>query len=191
MNPKVDAFLKQEENWPSEMAALRRIILDSPLTETVKWGKPCYSLGAANVLILQPFKAYLALMFFKGVLLKDTKGRLEAPGEHSQTARQLRFTSVREIEEQESVVRAYIAEAIALEKAGVKVTLKTTPEPIPAELQTKWKEVPALKKAFESLTPGRQRAYILHFSGAKQSATRTARIEKYLPQILRGKGLHD
>lgn len=173
------------------MKALRRIILGRPLTERLKWGKPCYSLGAGNVLILQPFKDYLALMFFKGALLKDPQAGLKKPGENSQAARQLRFTSTREIAASAATVKAYIDEAIAIEQAGLKVAFKTTPEPIPVELKTKWREVPALKKAFEALTPGRQRAYLLFFSAAKQSSTRTSRIEKCAPPILRGKGLND
>ncbi len=173
------------------MTQLRRIILGCGLAETLKWSKPCYTFRESNVLIIQPFKDYCALMFCQGALLQDPQGLLQRPGEHTQAARQLRFTQVREIVGMESVVTAYIQEAVAAEKAGLKVAYKKTPEPVPAALQIKLAESPALKTAFQALTPGRQRAYILYFSAAKQSKTQDARVEKYRRQILRGQGLND
>jgi len=190
-NPKVDVFLSQAEEWREETKKLRKIALGCGLSEELKWGKPCYMLQETNILIIQGFKAYCALMFCQGALLKDPHGLLKKPGEHTQGARQLRFTSAREIAELEPIVKAYINESIAAEKAGLKVVYKTTPEPMPAELQKQLDEVAAFKKAFEGLTPGRQRAYILYFSAAKQSQTRDARIEKFRPKILKGKGLMD
>jgi uncharacterized protein YdeI (YjbR/CyaY-like superfamily) len=186
-----DAFFREAQPWLEEMKQLRRIILGCGLTEGVKWGKPCYMLQESNVLIIQPFKEYCALMFCQGALLKDSRGLLHKIGEHTQAARQLRFTQVREIVGMESVVRAYIREAVAAEKAGLKVAYKKTPEPVPAVLQSKLAESPALKTAFQALTPGRQRAYILYFSAAKQSKTQEARVEKYRRQILSGRGMND
>jgi uncharacterized protein YdeI (YjbR/CyaY-like superfamily) len=191
LNPKVDGYLSRAQKWQEEMKQLRTIILDCPLTEELKWGKPCYTFQDSNIVIIQGFKEYCALLFCKGVLLKDAHGILVKVGEHTQAARQIRFTNVREIAAQEPAVKAYILEAIAVEKAGLKVVYKRNPEPIPEELQTKFAELPALKKAFTALTPGRQRAYILYFSAAKQSITRESRIEKCLPQILKGKGLNE
>jgi uncharacterized protein YdeI (YjbR/CyaY-like superfamily) len=173
------------------MGKLRTIILGCGLTEELKWGKPCYTFRESNVLIIQGFKEYCALMFCKGALLKDPKGILKKPGESTQAARQIRFTHVREIVGMNPVLKAYIQEAIAAEKAGLKVNFKKNPEPIPQELQSKLDEIPALKTAFAALTPGRQRAYILYFSAAKQSQTRQSRVEKCLKQILQGKGLND
>lgn len=191
-NPKVDAFLRENEQWRQETKKLRAIALDCGLTEELKWGKPAYSFLESNVLIIQGFKQYCALMFCKGVLLKDAKGILVAPGENSQSARQARFTHVREIVKLEDVLKAYIREAIAAEVAGVKVAYKKPTDFImPEEFQNKLEEIPALRTAFEALTPGRQRAYYLYFSAAKQSKTRASRIEKCVPQILNGKGLSD
>jgi uncharacterized protein YdeI (YjbR/CyaY-like superfamily) len=190
MNPKIDAYLR-DDPWREETKKLRTIALGAGLIEELKWGKPCYMLEDSNVLIIQGFKDYCALMFCKGALLRDSKGILKKPGENTQAARQARFTDVREITKLAPTLKAYIKEAIAAEKAGLKVEFKKTPEPVPAELQKKMAEVPALKTAFHALTPGRQRAYILHFSAAKQSQTRTSRIEKCLKQILSGKGLND
>jgi uncharacterized protein YdeI (YjbR/CyaY-like superfamily) len=189
--PEVDAYLSQAESWREEMKQLRRISLGCGLTEELKWGKPCYTFQANNVLIIQPFKEYCALMFCQGALLKDPKGILQRPGEHTQAARQIRFTQAREILGMESVVRAYIREAVAAEKAGLKVAYKKTPEPVPEALQNKLDESPPLKAAFHALTPGRQRAYILYFSGAKQAKTQEARVEKYRRQILSGRGMND
>ena len=189
-NPKVDWYFKKSK-WPDEMAKLREIILDFPLTEELKWGKPCYTFDESNVVILQGFKATCALLFAKGALLKDSGGVLEKPGQSTQGARRIPFTSLQEIVELEPVLRACLREAIEVQKAGLEVIYKKDPEPIPAELQARMDEVPALKAAFHALTPGRQRGYILYFSAAKQSSTRTARIGKYLPKILNGEGFHD
>jgi uncharacterized protein YdeI (YjbR/CyaY-like superfamily) len=192
MNPKVDEFLSKANKWQDEMEKLRMISLDCGLTEGLKWRLPCYMFQERNIVIIQDFKEYCALMFFKGFLLNDTNGILIKPGENSQTQRQIRFTNVRVIEEMETILKAYIYEAIEVEKAGLEVnTEKKTELTIPEELQNKFEETPSLKTAFEALTPGRQRAYILYFSQAKQSKTRESRIEKYMQQILNGKGLND
>ncbi len=173
------------------MEKLRAIALQCGLTEELKWSKPCYSFQGGNIVIIQEFKEYCALLFCKGALLKDPKGILERPGPHSHETRRIRFTEVKEIVRLKAVLQAYIREAVEAEKAGLKVRVTRRPEPVPVELQHKLDDIPALKAAFTALTPGRQRAYILYFSGAKQSATREARIEKCRPQILRGKGLND
>jgi uncharacterized protein YdeI (YjbR/CyaY-like superfamily) len=191
MNPKVDIFLKQNPKWREETKMLRRIALGCGLTEELKWAKPCYTFQESNVVVIQGFKEYCALLFCKGALLKDKKGILVKPGENTQGSRQIRFTSSKEIGEMESVVKAYITEAVVAEKAGLQVVYKKNPEPVPEELKKKFEANPALKTAFFALTPGRQRAYILIISAAKQSATRVARIEKYTRQILSGKGLND
>src|SRR6266481_3952244 len=188
-NPKVDGYLRNAKKWQKEMETLRRISLDCELTEEVKWGKPCYTFQKSNIVIMQGFKEFCALLFCKGALLKDPNGILKKFG--WQAARRIPFTNVREIVEMEPILKAYIHEAIEAEKAGLKVTLKKNPEPIPEELQNKLDEIPALKAAFEALTPGRQRGYILYFSGAKQSKTRESRVEKCMQQILNGKGLND
>ena len=187
MNPKVDVYLRKAKRWQEEMRKLRSISLSCGLTEELKWGKPCYTFQNSNIVIIQGFKEFCALLFTKGALLKDPNGILKKFG--WQAARRIPFTNVREIVEMEPVLKAYIHDA--KEKAGLKVTLKKNAEPIPEELQKKFDEVPALKKAFDALTPGRQRGYILYFSGAKQSKTRESRIEKCMPQILMGKGLND
>ncbi|QHS23399.1 hypothetical protein GWK91_10735 [Virgibacillus sp. MSP4-1] len=189
-NPKVDDFLSQAPNWQQEFEELRRIILDCGLTEELKWNLPCYTFQKNNIVIIQGFKNYCALMFFKGALLKDPEAILTSPGEHSQAQRQIRFTDVQEIVTKESALKAYIHEAIEVQKAGLEVK-KTTEFTIPDELQVKFDESPDFKKAFEALTPGRQRAYILYFSKAKQSKTRISRIEKYTEHIFNGKGLND
>ncbi|WHY03579.1 YdeI family protein [Neobacillus sp. DY30] len=192
LNLKVDEYLRHEKKWQEEMKKLRMIILDCGLTEELKWRKPCYTIQESNIVIIQGFKEYCALMFFKGVLLKDAKDILVKPGENSQTQRQIRFTDVQEIDDIEPILKDYIYEAIEVEKAGLDVNVKKSIEIIiPEELQHKFDQIPALKTAFEALTPGRQRAYILYFSQAKQSKTRESRIEKYLQQILNGKGLND
>ena len=191
MNPKVDVYLSKTKQWQAEIAKLRTIILDGQLTEELKWGKPCYMFQDSNLLIVQGFKDYCALMFCKGALLNDPNRLLVKPGENTQAGRQVRFKNAQEIVELEPVLKSYIQEAIDAEKAGLKVEFKQNPEPIPEELQNKFEENPALKTAFQSLTPGRQRAYILHFSAAKQSKTRESRIEKCMPLILSGKGLND
>jgi uncharacterized protein YdeI (YjbR/CyaY-like superfamily) len=191
MNPKVDEYLKKVKNWQAETKKLRQVILDCPLSEELKWGKPCYTFQESNIVIIQGFKEYCALMFFKGALLKDAKGLLIKFGESTQSARRIEFTNVQEIIEMESTLKAYIQDAIEAEKAGLKVEFKQNPEPVPEELQNKLDEIPALKTAFEALTPGRQRGYILYFSAAKQAKTKESRIEKCIPQILNGKGLND
>jgi uncharacterized protein YdeI (YjbR/CyaY-like superfamily) len=191
-NPKVDAFLSKAEKWREEFKKLRTIILGCPLAEELKWGHPCYTFQESNIVLMHGFKEYCALLFFKGVLLKDAKGVLIQQTENVQSARQIRFTHVREIVKLAPVLKAYIHEAIAVEKAGLKVKLKKNAEfAIPEELQNKFNETPALKTAFAALTPGRQRGYIFYFSASKQSKTRTSRIEKCMPQILHGKGLND
>ena len=192
MNPKVDAFLRSAKRWQKEMAKLRKIILGCQLTEELKWGKPCYLFQESNIVLVHGFKEYCALLFFKGALLKDAKRILIQQTENVQAARQIRFTSLREIVEMEPVLKAYIDEAIEVEKAGLEVSYKATSEfKIPEEFRSKLDEIPALRKAFNALTPGRQRGYLLYFSGAKQSKTRESRIEKCVPQILKGKGLDD
>jgi uncharacterized protein YdeI (YjbR/CyaY-like superfamily) len=191
-NPKVDAFLGEAVQWREEMKNLRRILLDCPLDEEIKWGKPCYTFQNNNIVLIHAFKEYCALLFFKGALLKDARGILVRQTENVQAARQVRFTSVPEIRRLESLLKSYVRQAIDVEKAGLEVKYKKTSEfTIPGELQNRFAEVPALKAAFEKLTPGRQRAYLLYFSAAKQSKTREARIEKYRRQILKGKGLND
>lgn len=192
MNPSVDGFLRKSKQWQDELRRLRTIILDCPLTEEVKWRVPCYTFQGRNVVFLGRFKEYCAISFVKGVLLKDASGVLDKPGENTQSARLIRFTDVRQIVEMEPVLKAYIHEAIEVEKAGLKVNFKKTSEyDVPEEFQAKLDEIPALKAAFAALTPGRQRAYLLHFSGAKQSKTRASRVEKCMRQILNGKGLDD
>jgi uncharacterized protein YdeI (YjbR/CyaY-like superfamily) len=192
MNPKVDAFLRTSQKWQEEMRKLRMIILDSPLTEELKWGKPCYTFQNNNVVLMHGFKEYCALLFFKGALLKDAKGILVQQTENVQAARQIRFTKVQEVVEMEPILKAYIAEAIEVEKAGLEVEFKKTSEfAMPEELRSTLDKSPALKAAFNALTPGRQRAYLLYFSAPKQSKTRESRIDKYVPQILNGKGLND
>ena len=189
MNPKVDGYLRKAKKWQEEMEKLRRISLDCRLTEELKWGKPCYTFQKSNIVIIQGFKEFCALLFCKGALLNDPKGILKKFG--WQAARRIPFTGVREIVEMELILKAYIHEAIEVEKAGLKVNFKQNPEPIPEEFQNKLGESPALKTAFEALTPGRQRGYILYFSGAKQSKTRESRVEKCMRRILNGKGLND
>ena len=191
MNPQVDGYLRKNKKWQDELKELRGILLGSGLGEEVKWRHPCYTFQDANVVILGAFKEYCAMTFVKGSLLKDPKGILEKPGENTRVARVIRFTNVREIVESQAILKALVKEAIEVEKSGVKVKLDKKPEPAPEELQNKFDEVPGLKKAFNALTPGRQRAYILYFLGAKQSKTRESRIEKVMPKILDGKGLDD
>jgi uncharacterized protein YdeI (YjbR/CyaY-like superfamily) len=192
INPKVDAILSKTKKWREEFEALRKIVLACQLTEELKWGQPCYTFQDKNIVLIHGFKEYCALLFMKGALLKDAKGILIQQTENVQAARQIRFTSVRQIIELKPVLKAYIREAIEVERAGLKVKLKKTSEfTVPEEFQAKLNKLPALKKAFAALTPGRQRGYLLHFSGAKQSKTRESRVEKCIPQILKGKGLED
>ena len=191
MNPKVDAFLKKAKKWQEESAKLRMILLDCPLREELKWGEPCYTSQGKNIVLIGAFKEYVTLLFFKGALLTDAHGLLVAPGQ-LQAGRQIRFTSVREIVALETILKAYVYEAIEVEKAGLKVALKKHEDYIiPEELQSKLDEIPALKTAFQALTPGRQRAYFFHISKPKQSSTRHSRVEKCIPLILDGKGLND
>jgi len=192
MNPKVDCFFSKAKKWQEEFEKLRTIILDCGLTEELKWGKPCYTFQNSNIVLIHGFKEYCALLFFKGALLKDTKGILLQQTENVQAARQIRFTNVREIGKMEPILKAYIKEAIEVEKAGLKVDYKKTADfAIPEEFQNKLDEIPALKTAFGALTPGRQRGYILYFSAPKQAKTRESRVEKCMQQILNGKGLND
>jgi len=191
-NPKVDWYFNKAKKWQEELKLLRTISLESGLKEELKWGHPCYTLNNANVFLIHDFKEYCALLFHKGVLLKDPKDILIQQTENVQSARQLRFTSLKEIVKLKSVIKAYIKEAIAIEKSGMKVELKKTSEyNMPEEFKNHLDEISELKTAFEKLTPGRQRGYLLHFSAAKQSKTREARVRKYIPHIIKGKGIDD
>lgn len=192
MNPKVDAFIAREKQWKKEFELLREIALECGLGEELKWGQPCYTTNGKNVLIIHGFKEYCGMLFVKGALLKDPKSILIQQTENVQSARQARFTSVGEITKLRTTLKAYIREAVDVEKKGLKVTLKKTSEyTLPEEFEAKLRSNPKLRSAFNSLTPGRQRGYILYFSSAKQSKTREARIEKFTPNILAGKGLDD
>lgn len=192
MNPKVEEFLSKAKKWKEEFEKLRNIVLDCELTEEFKWMHPCYTFEKKNIVLIHGFKEYCALLFHKGALLQDAHGILIQQTENVQAARQIRFTNVQEIVEMETILKAYIYEAIEVEKAGLEVNFKKNTEfIIPEELQNKFDEIPALKTAFEALTPGRQRAYILYFSQPKQSKTRESRVEKCMQKILNGKGLND
>src|SRR5947208_837621 len=192
MNPKVDQYLRRAKKWQKEMEKLRRISLGCGLTEELKWGKPCYTFQNSNIVLIHGFKEYCALLFFKGALLNDADGILVQQTKNVQASRQIRFTDVREIVKLKPVLKAYIYEAIEVEKAGLKVPLRKTKEfSMPEEFQNKLNENRALKKAFNALTPGRQRGYLLYFSAPKQSKTRESRVEKCMPQIFNGKGLND
>ena len=192
MNPNVNFYFDKAKQWQQELEKLRILMNDCGLTEDLKWGVPCYNFEKSNIVLIHTFKDYCAILFFKGALLKDTAGILIQQTKNVQAARQMRFTNVREILELEPLIKTYIKEAIEIEKAGLKVEFKKTEEyPVPEEFKQKLEEIPVLKTAFEALTPGRQRAYLLHFSAPKQSATRQSRIEKCMEQILNGKGLND
>jgi uncharacterized protein YdeI (YjbR/CyaY-like superfamily) len=192
MNPKVDAYLRKAKKWRPEMEKLRRLLLETPMTEEFKWGKPCYAFNGTNLVVVLALKDYCTLLFCKGALLKDAKKILTRPSENTQAARQLRFTGLEKIDELESVVKAYLREAVAVEKAGLQVTYKKiTEHKVPEELQRKLDANARFKAAFKTLTPGRQRAYLLHFSSAKQSQTRESRIEKCTPDILKGIGFNE
>jgi uncharacterized protein YdeI (YjbR/CyaY-like superfamily) len=192
LNPKVDAFLRREKRWKKEFETLREIILGCGLAESYKWMHPCYMIDGKNVVLMHGFKEYCALLFPQGVLLKDPQGILVQQTPNVQTARQIRFTGWEDIQKNASVVKAYVREAAAVEKSGMKAQLKKTSEfPMPPELERKFSEMPPLKAAFEALTPGRQRGYLLYFSSAKQAKTREARIEKCADRILDGLGLDD
>lgn len=190
MNPKVEKSFRNATRWREEATKLREVILDCDLTEELKWGKPCYTADGKNIVIIQRTKAFLALAFFKGALLKDPEDVLELPGPNSREGRRIRFTGVQDVVDKEDTLKAYIREAVGVEKAGLKIS-KTTELVFPEELQDRFDNDPALKAAFDALTPGRQRGYNLYFSAAKQSGTRAARIEKYRQKILDGKGFHD
>lgn len=205
MNSKIDLYLEEGcgrcelyrtpnckvHTWKEELKLLRKFVLDCGLTEELKWGVPCYTFQKKNILIVGAFKEFCSISYLKGVLLNDIHGILQKPGESTQSARLIKFTNVQDIIEIETILKTYIYEAIEVEKAGLKVKFKKSPEPIPEELQEKMNEDPVFKTAFEALTPGRQRGYILHFSQPKQSQTRKSRIEKSTPQILNGVGLND
>ena len=192
LNPKVDFYFIKAKKWQEELEKLRTIALDCDLSEELKWGVPCYTFQKSNIVLIHAFKDYCAFLFFKGALLKDPKKVMIQQTEHVQAARQTRVSSVKDIVKLEPTLKAYIYEAVEVEKAGLKVDFKKTTEfSVPEEFQTRLKKLPALKTAFYALTPGRQRGYLLYFSSAKQSKTREARIEKYIPQILIGKGLDD
>jgi uncharacterized protein YdeI (YjbR/CyaY-like superfamily) len=192
LNPKIDKYLSKAKNWPEEMKKLRKIILDCGLTEELKWGKPCYQFENKNVVIIQGFKEYCALLFFKGVLLKDPEGILKKIGANTRVGRQIRFTDIWEIARMKPILKEYILEAVEVEKAGLKVKPeKNRKLPLPEEFQKKLDKSAALKAAFDALMPGRQRGYIFYFAAAKQSKTREARVEKCVPQILRGEGLNE
>jgi Uncharacterized protein conserved in bacteria len=192
MTPKVDEYLRKAKKWQKEFKKLRMIVLDCGLTEELKWGHPCYTFQKTNIVLIHGFKEYCALLFFKGALLKDANAILIQQTENVQAARQIRFTNVQEIVRMEAILRAYVRQAIEVEKAGLKVNYKKTSEfKIPEEFQNKLDETPALKTAFDALTPGRQRAYLFYFSQPKQSKTRESRVEKCMQQILNGKGLND
>ena len=192
MNPKVDFYFDKADTWQKELEQLRTIVLECGLTEELKWGTPCYTFQKNNIVLLHVFKEYCAVLFFKGALLHNTDGILIQQTKNTQATRQIRFTNVQQITEQKTILKAYIYEAIEVENAGLEVRFKKTDEfTVPDEFQQKLNEIPALKTAFEALTPGRQRAYLLYFAAPKQSKTRESRIEKYTPQILEGKGLKD
>jgi uncharacterized protein YdeI (YjbR/CyaY-like superfamily) len=191
-NPKVDFYFSKAKKWQKELERLRMIVLNCQLTEELKWGVPCYTFQKSNIVLIHVFKEYCAILFIKGALLHDVHGLLIQQTENVQAARQIRFTNVREIVEMGPILKAYIHEAIEVEKAGLKVNYKKATEFIvPEEFINKLEEVPGLQDAFDALTPGRQRAYILYFSAPKQSKTRESRIEKCMQQILNGKGLND
>ncbi len=191
-NPKVDSYINRSTTWGKEMAKLRAIVLNSGLTEELKWGVPCYTLQGKNIVLIHEFKEYCALLFVKGALMSDPERILIQQTENVQAGRQIRFADIEEIAELEPILTAYVAEAIEVEKSGRKVERKPTSEfTMPEEFKARLDAMPTLKTAFEALTPGRQRAYLLHFSAPKQSKTKEARIEKNIPRILEGKGLND
>ena len=192
MNPKVDAYLKREGKWRAEMTKLRAILVASGMDEELKWGWPCYALDGKNVALIHGFKEYCAILFHKGALLKDPKGVLIQQTKNVQAARQIRFTSVQEVTKLEKTLKAYVREAIKIERAELKVPFKKTEDfELPEEFESKLAASAKLNRAFSALTPGRQRAYIFHFSQPKLSATRAARVEKHIPRILKGLGLDD
>lgn len=192
MNPKVDFYFNKAQRWQEEIHSMRHIVLDCHLVEELKWGCPCYTFEGNNIVLIHVFKEYCAFLFFKGALLKDPQGILIQQTENVQVPRQVRFTAVEEIERLKDTLRDYIFEAVEIEEKGLKVALKKTKEyPVPEEFQQRLDADPALKEAFGALTPGRQRGYLLYFGAAKQAKTRESRIEKYIPQIMDGKGVDD
>lgn len=192
MNPAIDAYIEELTEWREEMIYLRKMVLACNLQEEQKWGQPCYCLGNKNIVLIHGFKDYCALLFMKGSLLSDSHKLLIQQTENVQAGRQIRFTNLQQIIELEPILKAYIFEAIEVEKAGIKVPMKKHEDfVVPEELTSKFDELPSLKEAFYALTPGRQRAYILHFSGSKNSVTRITRIDKYIPRIMNGKGITD
>jgi len=192
MNPKVDTYLSELQKWKQELEQLRAIVLDCGLMEELKWETPCYMFQKSNIILLGAFKDFCIISFLKGALLSDEEGILTKMGENTQAARVVKFTSVKEIKKLNAILKAYIFEAVEIEKAGLKVEPKKHSEyNVPEELQNQFKLNPDFKKAFDALTPGRQRGYLLYFSDSKQSKTREARIEKYLPRIMNGKGIND
>jgi len=191
MNEKVGAYISKAKKWQAEIKVLRAILLEFPLNEELKWGKPCYAFEKSNIILIGSFKEYLGLLFFKGALLKDAKGLLVKPGENTQGGRLLKFTSIQEINKLTTTIKSYIKEAIEIEKKGLKIEPISTDLVLPEELLAQFKKSASFKKAFNALTPGRQRAYNMFFTAAKQAATRETRIEKYKSQILSGKGIND
>jgi uncharacterized protein YdeI (YjbR/CyaY-like superfamily) len=192
MNHRVDVFMRKTTAWHDEYAALREIALSTGLTEDLKWMHPCYTLDGKNIFLLHAFKEYIAVFFYKGVIMKDPQGILIQQTENVQSGRQVRFTSLEEITKSKKVIKAYMAEAIAVEESGAEVPMKKAAElVIPADIAAAMKKIPGLTVAFRKLTPGRQRGYVLHFDGAKQAATRQSRVEKAAPHILKGKGLNE
>jgi len=192
MNPKVDNFFERAQKWQKEMEKLRAVVLSCGLTEELKWGKPCYTDEGHNIVVIQGFKEYCALLFMKGYLLNDPDGILVKTGENTVVGRQVRFTDAKEVTRLATILKTYIYQAVEVERAGIKVEIKkSAPPAIPEEFQKKLKKSPRLKEAFEKLTPGRQKAYLFYFSGAKQSQTRESRIEKCIQPILDGKGLNE
>lgn len=192
MNPKVTKYLSKSKKWQKELEQLRLILLDFPLTEEFKWGVPCYTLENKNLVLIHEFKDYCALLFVKGALLNNPAGILVTQTDNVQSARQIRFTNLEEIATMEPILKAYVQEAIEVEQSGLKVSFKTTSEfNLPKELHDRFNEIPELKTAFDALTPGRQRGYLLYFSAPKQAKTRESRIDKYTQQIFGGKGLDD
>jgi uncharacterized protein YdeI (YjbR/CyaY-like superfamily) len=191
-NPEIDTYLDEATRWQEEMRALREILLGCDLTEEVKWGKPCYTAHGGNIVIMQPFKAHLSLMFFKGALLDDPEGVLRSQGENTQAALRMEFTSVEQVSRQSSTVESYVEEAIAVEEAGLEVPKKKVEDyEVPVEFEQRLQEDEAYRDAFEALTPGRQKSYLLHFSGAKRASTRERRIEKCRAKVLEGKGFRE
>ncbi|MCB1327600.1 MAG: YdeI/OmpD-associated family protein [Spirochaetales bacterium] len=190
-NPKVDAFIHRAQKWKREMEALRAVLLTCDLEEQLKWGKPCYTANGRNIVIVQPLKAHLALLFFKGALLEDKRGILKSQGKNTQAARRMEFTDIDQVTKVESILKQYIKRAIELEELGRKLPRQQSPQAVPAEFQSRLQNDPAYRQAFEALTPGRKRSYLIHFSGAKQSKTREDRIVRCRAKILEGKGYNE